>query len=85
MQAGLASFDTSLTPEDFSRSGIKENKVVEVVVMMIMIVIMMTKVGEVVASQEQDFPADGNRRQYHAVTRGWVINELFRFIIMMAV
>ena len=85
MQAGLASFDTSLTPEDFSRSGIKANKVVEVVVMMIMIVIMMIKVGEVVARQEQDFPADGNRRQYHAVTRGWVINELFRFIIMMAV
>ena len=60
-------------------------KVGEVVMMMIMIVIMMTKVGEVVARQEQDFPADGNRRQYHAVTRGWVINELFRFIIMMAV
>ena len=67
MQAGLASFDTSLTPEDFSREGIKANKV-----------------GEVVARQEQDFPADGNRRQYHAVTRGWVINEVFRFIIMMA-
>ena len=60
-------------------------KVGEVVMMMIMIVIMMTKVGEVVARQEQDFPADGNKRQYHAVTRGWVINELFRFIIMMAV
>ena len=67
VQAGLASFDTSLTPEDFSREGIKANKV-----------------GEVVARQEQDFPADGNRRQYHAVTRGWVINEVFRFIIMMA-
>ena len=50
-----------------------------------MMIMMMTKVGEVVARQEQDFPADGNRRQYHAVTRGWVINELFRFIIMMAV
>lgn len=60
-EAGLASFDTSLTPEDFSREGIKANKV-----------------GEVVARQEQDFPADGNRRQYHAVTRGWVINEVFR-------
>ena len=48
MQAGLASFDTSLTPEDFSRSGIKANKVVEVVMMRIMIVIMMDKVGEVV-------------------------------------
>ena len=47
MQAGLASFDTSLTPEDFSRSGIKANKVVELV--MIMIVIMMDKVSEVVA------------------------------------
>ena len=48
MQAGLASFDTSLTPEDFSRSGIKANKVVELVIMMIMIVIMMDKVGELV-------------------------------------
>ena len=46
MQAGLASFDTSLTPEDFSRSGIKANKVV--VIMMFMIVIMMDKVGELV-------------------------------------
>ena len=50
-----------------------------------MMIMIMTKVGEVVARQEQDFPADGNKRQYHAVTRGWVINELFRFIIMMAV
>ena len=47
MQAGLASFDTSLTPEDFSRSGIKANKVVELV--MIIIVIIMDKMGEVVA------------------------------------
>merc|ERR1712130_1069288 len=60
-EAGLASFDTSLTPEDFSREGIKMNKV-----------------GEAVARQSQDFPPDGNRRQYHAVTRGWVINEIFR-------
>lgn len=67
-QAGLAAFDTSLAPEDFSREGIKANRV-----------------GEVVARQKQDYPADGNRRQYHAVTRGWVINELFRFINMMAV
>ena len=49
MQAGLASFDTSLTPEDFSRSGIKANKVVEIVMMMIMIVIIMDKVDKVVA------------------------------------
>ena len=49
MQAGLASFDTSLTPEDFSRSGIKANKVVDIVMMMIMIVIIMDKVDKVVA------------------------------------
>ena len=49
MQAGLASFDTSLTPEDFSRSGIKANKVVELVMIIFMTVIMMDKVGEVVA------------------------------------
>ena len=34
-------------------------------------------VGAVVERQTPCFPATG-RRQYHAVTRGWVANELFR-------
>ena len=34
-------------------------------------------VGAVVERQSPCFPATG-RRQYHAVTRGWVANELFR-------
>jgi len=59
-EAGLAAFDTTLGPEDFSRQGIKENRV-----------------GSVIERQKQDFPPT-QRRQYHAVTRGWIINEIFR-------
>ena len=34
-------------------------------------------VGAVIEKQSMHFPATG-RRQYHAVTRGWVANEVFR-------
>ena len=34
-------------------------------------------IGSVIEKQSQSFPSTG-RRQYHAVTRGWVANELFR-------
>lgn len=59
-EAGLAAFDTTLMPEDFSREGIKANKV-----------------GAVIERQPSEFP-DTGKRQYHAITRGWIINELFR-------
>ena len=36
-------------------------------------------VGAVIEKQTMHFPATG-RRQYHAVTRGWVANEVFRRI-----
>lgn len=60
--AGLASFDQSVEPEHLQTSHIKENKI-----------------GEVIESQTEKYPGDGsNRCEYHAVTRGWVVNEIFR-------
>jgi len=59
-EAGLANLDTTLSSEDFSREGIKENRV-----------------GSVIERQTPEFPPSG-KRQYHAVTRGWILNELFR-------
>ena len=35
------------------------------------------KVGEVIEKQEQSFPPT-QKRAYHAVTRGWIANEVFR-------
>jgi len=59
-EAGLASFDTTLSRESLLRENIKKNKV-----------------GEVIERQEQSFPAT-QKRAYHAVTRGWIANEVFR-------
>ena len=36
------------------------------------------RVGAIVERQTARFPEDGNHREYHAITRGWVVNELFR-------
>merc|ERR1711970_1163478 len=36
------------------------------------------KIGAVIEKQEQSFPSETLRRQYHAVTRGWIANEVFR-------
>lgn len=61
-EAGLASFDTSLDMEDLFTENIKKNAV-----------------GRII---EQHAPSFGDsragRRQYHALTRGWIVNELFR-------
>jgi len=35
------------------------------------------KVGRVLEGSEQEWPLDG-RRQYHALSRGWIANEVFR-------
>ncbi|MFK7977587.1 MAG: serine hydrolase domain-containing protein [Halioglobus sp.] len=60
--SGLANFDQSIEPEHLQTANIKENKV-----------------GEVIAAQTSRYPGDGaNRCEYHAVTRGWVVNEIFR-------
>jgi CubicO group peptidase (beta-lactamase class C family) len=34
-------------------------------------------VGQIIEGHSQKF-SDGNRREYHAVTRGWIVNEVFR-------
>ena len=36
------------------------------------------KIGNVLESHPARFARDGNPREYHAVTRGWVVNEIFR-------
>jgi len=35
------------------------------------------KVGSIIEAHGQSFP-EGSDREYHAVTRGWIVNELFR-------
>ena len=61
-EAGLASFDTSLDMEDLFTENIKQNAV-----------------GRIIEQHAPSFGATGGgKRQYHALTRGWIVNELFR-------
>lgn len=61
-EAGLANFDTSVDLSDLLPPNIKENGV-----------------GRIIEQQSQRFrSAETGRREYHAVTRGWIANELFR-------
>jgi CubicO group peptidase (beta-lactamase class C family) len=61
-EAGLASFDTSLDIEDLFTENIKQNAV-----------------GRLIESHAQSYPEGGARkREYHALTRGWIVNEVFR-------
>jgi CubicO group peptidase (beta-lactamase class C family) len=61
-EAGLAVFNTSFEPADLLTENIKLNKV-----------------GRVIEGHAQKFrKGDGHRREYHAITRGWIVNELFR-------
>lgn len=39
--------------------------------------IKLNKVGSIIENHPQKFPP-GGRREYHAITRGWIINEVFR-------
>ena len=61
-EGGLATLQTSLEPEDLLPESIRQNKV-----------------GAVIEGHALRFPT-GNRgnREYHAITRGWIVNELFR-------
>lgn len=59
-EAGLATFNTSIHPDDLRPENIKQNKI-----------------GQIIESQPQSFKED-SPREYHAVTRGWIVNELFR-------
>lgn len=61
-EAGLAVLDTSIAPDALLTHNIKQNSV-----------------GRVLERHAQTFrKGDGFRREYHAVTRGWIVNELFR-------
>ena len=61
-EAGLASFDTSLDMDDLLTANIKQNKI-----------------GRIIESLAQKFgKGGGKRREYHALTRGWIVNEVFR-------
>jgi CubicO group peptidase (beta-lactamase class C family) len=61
-EAGLAAFDTTLDPRSLLPDQLKENAV-----------------GAVIEKQTQRFRSGPeNQREYHAVTRGWIANEVFR-------
>ncbi|WP_239017289.1 serine hydrolase domain-containing protein [Seongchinamella sediminis] len=61
-EAGLANFDTSLDIEDLFTENIKQNAV-----------------GRIIEAHAPSYGASGGgKREYHALTRGWIVNELFR-------
>ncbi|MFT4519795.1 MAG: CubicO group peptidase (beta-lactamase class C family) [Halioglobus sp.] len=61
-EAGLATFDTSIVGEDLFADNLKLNKV-----------------GSIIEAQTQTYKeGSGSRREYHAITRGWIVNEVFR-------
>jgi len=61
-EAGLAALRTPLPPEDLLPASIKQNRV-----------------GAVIEGHTQRFRAGGgSRREYHAISRGWIANEVFR-------
>lgn len=63
-EAGLASFDVSIDTEDLLLANIKQNKV-----------------GVIIENHGQRFrEGEGSTREYHAVTRGWIVNEVYRRI-----
>jgi len=61
-EAGLAAFNVTLDPKDLLTENIKLNNV-----------------GRVIEGHTQRFrKGGGSRREYHAITRGWIVNEVFR-------
>jgi len=61
-EAGLANFDTSIDMQDLFAENIKQNAV-----------------GRIIEQHGVSFHgAGGGKREYHALTRGWIVNELFR-------
>ncbi|MEM7219521.1 MAG: serine hydrolase domain-containing protein [Pseudomonadota bacterium] len=36
------------------------------------------RIGQIIEAQETRFRPEGSPREYHAVTRGWIVNELYR-------
>lgn len=63
-EAGLAALQASLDPKDLLTDNIKKNSV-----------------GKIIEAQACRYrQGEGNRREYHALTRGWIVNEIFRRI-----
>jgi len=61
-EAGLAAFNVSIDPADLLSENIKQNKI-----------------GSIIEAHPQKFRDDGgSTREYHAITRGWIVNEVFR-------
>ncbi len=61
-EAGLAAFDTAIDVEDLLPDNIKANRL-----------------GSIIETQQQRFRSpEAGRREYHAMTRGWIANEIFR-------
>ncbi len=61
-EGGLAAFNTSLDAEDLFAAKLKENPV-----------------GRVIEGHRLKYrKGQRSRREYHAITRGWIVNELFR-------
>jgi CubicO group peptidase (beta-lactamase class C family) len=61
-EGGMAAFNTSLDAEDLLVENIKQNRV-----------------GRVIEGHPLRFrKGNRSRREYHAITRGWIVNELFR-------
>ena len=61
-EGGLAAFNTSLDAEDLLTKNLKENRV-----------------GRIIERHPAKFrKGNDGRREYHAVTRGWIVNEIFR-------
>lgn len=61
-EAGLMNFKYTFDPEQLLTENIKQNSV-----------------GSIIEGLNAKIPADERkRRNYHAMTRGWVVNELFR-------
>ncbi len=61
-EAGLANFDTSLDMEDLFTDNIKANAV-----------------GRLIEGHAQSYRDESiGKREYHALTRGWIVNEVFR-------
>lgn len=61
-EAGLENFKYTFDPEQLLKENIKQNSV-----------------GSVIEGVNAKIPSDPRkRRNYHALTRGWVVNELFR-------
>ena len=61
-EAGLANFNVEINPADLLPDRIKQNSV-----------------GAIIEPHSQKFrEGEGKRREYHAITRGWIANEIFR-------